>query len=306
MKVLQNTKPLNELIHELDEIRNQGFDAIQINPIQPLKETERYPWWLSYQPIDFKIGNWVGTKEDLINFCNEANYRGIKVIADVVCNHLAQDNSGSLDPHPLVPEHLKNNPECWKEKKQVNNWDSRYEVINYCMDLPGLNVNNDIVKNEIFRFLDELVQCGVGGFRFDAAKSIGLPEEGVHFWDEVNRRYCKGDFIIYGEVIFGSTELIDAYSKYMMVLTNEYYGKNHDKIVNFAESHDTFLSDHDLGYTKHRSNEEIAWEYEQRSKYFDNMLCYARPWNKDMPWEENWKLKTYKDANFANVKVYAK
>ena len=36
------------------------------------------------------------------------------------------------------------------------------------------------------------------------------------------------------------------------------------------------------------------------------MLCYARPWNKDMPWEENWKLKTYKDANFANVKVYAK
>ena len=59
MKVLQNTKPLNELIHELDEIRNQGFDAIQINPIQPLKENERYPWWLSYQPIDFKIGNWV-------------------------------------------------------------------------------------------------------------------------------------------------------------------------------------------------------------------------------------------------------
>ena len=301
MKVLQNTKPLNELLYDLDDIASQGFDCIQINPIQPLKENKRYPWWLSYQPVDFSIGNWVGSRDDLIRFCHEAEKRNIKVIADVVCNHLAQDKPGSLNPHPNVPEKFKNNPYYWKEKKEVKNWNSRYEVINYCMGLPGLNLNHPEVKNEIFNFLDDLVRCGVGGFRFDAAKSIGLPEEGVHFWDEISRRYCHGDFIVYGEVIFGSTELIDAYSKYIMVLTNEYHGTKHDRIVNFAESHDTFLSDDDLGYTKSRSNEDIAWDYYNRSKYFDNMLCYDRPWSKEAS-KYAWKLTKHSGVPFVQYK----
>lgn len=296
---------LKEIKKNLPLIKEQGFDTIQINPLQPLKETGGPgEWWLSYQPVSFEIGNYFGTKEDLKELTETAGNYDIRIISDVVCNHLAQNNDGTLNPHPLVPEKYRNNPNFWKEKRNVYDWNNRYEVINYCMGLPGLNVNNNEVKKEIFKFLDELVESGVKGFRFDAAKSIGLPEEGVSFWKEIQQRYSKDDFIIYGEVIFGSTELIDAYTKYMMVLTNEYFGNNHNKIINFAESHDTFLSHDQLGYTKHRSNEEIAWDYASRSENFENMLLYARPWEKTLPWEENWKLKIIKDANKKNVKQY--
>ena len=66
---------LNDINKVLEEVSNQGFDAIQINPIQPLKEDGYDHWWMSYQPCDFSIGNQYGTKEELINLCNNArNY----------------------------------------------------------------------------------------------------------------------------------------------------------------------------------------------------------------------------------------
>ena len=213
--------PIWAIIEHLDEFKNQGFDSIQITPVQPLKEEGPGEWWLPYQPVNFEIGNWFGSKEDLCKLCNETSIRGMRTFVDVVCNHLAsQPYTGSLEPHDSVPDKYKHNPNFWKPKRNVTNWNNRNEVISLCMGLPGLNITNDEVQHEIFKFLDELVKCGVKGFRFDAAKSIGLPEEGVHFWDRIANRYkTLPDFEIYGEVIFGSTELIDAYGKYMKVLT---------------------------------------------------------------------------------------
>ena len=103
---------LPDILTHLDTIANQGFNAIQINPIQPLKEDigmvkngkliTSIPVWMSYQPIDFTIGNSYGSKDDLIKLCQEAEKRGIKIIQDVVCNHLAGRDDGSLYPHELV------------------------------------------------------------------------------------------------------------------------------------------------------------------------------------------------------------
>lgn len=68
MKVIQllNWK-LESIEKELETIKKQGFDGVQINPIQPFKEEKEFKWWSSYQPLGFKIGNMFGTKEDLIN-----------------------------------------------------------------------------------------------------------------------------------------------------------------------------------------------------------------------------------------------
>lgn len=81
-----------KLIHE------QGFDAVQINPIQPLKEDGIKEWWMSYQPVDFKIGNVFGTKEDLINLCRKCNEIGLRVYADAVINHMGADLRTILNP----------------------------------------------------------------------------------------------------------------------------------------------------------------------------------------------------------------
>ena len=53
---------LEDIYGELENISSQGFDTIQINPIQPLKNEFDNAWWQSYQPIDFSVGNRFGTK----------------------------------------------------------------------------------------------------------------------------------------------------------------------------------------------------------------------------------------------------
>ena len=63
--------PIWAIIEHLDEFKNQGFDSIQITPVQPLKEEGPGEWWLPYQPVNFEIGNWFGSKEDLCKLCNE-------------------------------------------------------------------------------------------------------------------------------------------------------------------------------------------------------------------------------------------
>ena len=38
---------LKDIIPNLEQIKEQGFDAIQINPIQRLKEDGLKEWWMS-------------------------------------------------------------------------------------------------------------------------------------------------------------------------------------------------------------------------------------------------------------------
>ena len=63
---------INDIIPELKTIKNQGFDAIQISPIQGTKDSGM-EWWKLYQPINLKIGNeQIGSKKDLINLIQES------------------------------------------------------------------------------------------------------------------------------------------------------------------------------------------------------------------------------------------
>ncbi len=282
--------PLQDIMYRLDKISSQGFNAIQINPMQPLKESGYKEWWMSYQPCGFQIGNIYGTKEDLINLCKEAEDYNLKIIADVICNHTAESIHGDLEPHELVDAKLRNNPSFWKERINIDNWEDRFQVINYCMGLPGLQTSNQELQDIIISFLNNLIDCGVMGFRFDAAKSIGLPEEGNDFWPRVIYSLNKYGLFLYGEVLFASTELIDAYANYMNVLTN-YSGSDVNRLVKYVENHDTFLSEGDLGYTKGVSSEVIAHLYYQLTEFYPNTLFYARPYDK------TWESDIIRDAN---------
>ncbi len=95
---------------------------------------------------------------------------------------MAGANDGSLRPNEKVDTRLTERHDFWKIQLPVRDWNNRYEVTNYCMRLLGLNVANHDLQDIIIDFLNSLIDCGVSGFRFDAAKSIGLPEEGCDFW----------------------------------------------------------------------------------------------------------------------------
>ena len=284
---------LNTMIKFLPEIKSQGFDAVQISPLQNTKDDYSNEWWILYQPINFNIGNRIGNIDDLKRLCDEANKYNLIIVADAVINHLASiDNNGSLFPHPNCDKDILHDKNAWKEKRNVTDWYDRYEVTHYCMSLPGLNPNNKLVQQKIINMLNKYIECGVRGFRFDAAKSIALPEEGCDFFSNVTFCLNKWIDIIYGEVLFSDKELFKKYSKYMKVLTNS-DAYNNDDIIKFIENKDSYLSK-DLGYTKNNSIKEINEWYGNISSYYPNTLYYARNYSND--WH-SWKSNEVKNAN---------
>lgn len=287
--------PLKDINYNLDKIASQNFNAIQINPIQPLKEDGYKEWWMSYQPCSFKIGNIYGSKEELIELCKHAKEKNLMIFADVVCNHMAGSIFDDLVPHEKVDKNLTNNPNFWKVKKNIYNWNNRNEVINYCMNLPGLNLSNKELQKIIIEFLYELLDCGIEGFRFDAAKTIALPEEGNDFFSIINSNFKNMNIFMYGEVIFASYDLIEKYSKYIKVLT-DYSNNDEDKVVRFVESHDTYLSNDNLGYTKRLASSVIAQNYNNLSSNYSHTIFYARPY------DDTWQSSIISSANKKIIK----
>lgn len=284
---------LVDIIDYIPKIKQQGFDAIQINPLQPLKEDGPKEWWMSYQPTAFQIGNYYGSKDELKYLCQVAENFGIKVFSDVVINHVGASLTDSLTPHERVSKELRENPLYWRPKKRVTDWHNRQDVIHNCIDLPGLNVYNPDIETMIVNYLNELIDCGISGFRFDAAKSIGLPSEGYNFWPNVIYRLKKYGLFLYGEVIFEEdTRVIDEYAKYMYVLGN-YDSSDTRQMVKFIESHDSFLSDDALGYTKNMSSSKVVEEYKKIAQVYENTLFYARPY------DNAWQSDIIREANYS-------
>ena len=78
---------IKDVNNHLEEIKEVGFNTIQLSPLQGIKENN-YDFWVYYQPINYKIGNNLGNKNDLIELCKKANNLGIKIIVDVVFHHV--------------------------------------------------------------------------------------------------------------------------------------------------------------------------------------------------------------------------
>lgn len=290
--------PLKDVKRLLPIISKQGFNAVQVSPLQKTKDDSTKDWWILYQPIGFEIGNRIGSKSELYDLCIEARKYGINIIVDAVINHTANKSDKEyLVPHEKVDIELLKNPDCFKERKQIDNWDSRYQVTNYCMGLPGLNPNNKIVQNKIINMLNEYIDVGVNGFRFDAAKSIALPNEGCDFFPIITYSLKRWIPLIYGEVLFADNRLIEEYAKYMKVLTNS-DAYNKDSIIKFVENKDSYLSK-DLGWTKNWTKEMVSDAYSNMVNYYPNTIYYARNYSDD--WYE-WQSDRIREANKKLIK----
>ena len=284
---------LDCIIRDLPEIKAQGFDAVQISPLQNTKDDKSLAWWMLYQPLNFNLGNRIGDAKKLEKLCKEAEKKGLFIIADVVFNHLAStDYPGSLEPNSRCDKEILRNPDCFKERRNIENWEDRFQVTHYCMSLPGLNPNNKLVQKKVIDMLNHYIDLGVQGFRFDAAKSIALPEEGCDFFTNVTYAMSKWLPVIYGEVLFCNQELIDKYAKYMKVLTNS-ESENTDAVVKFCENKDFYLSN-DMGQTKYVGINEINGWYSGMCAHYPNTLYYAR--NYCMDWN-SWKSPEIRKAN---------
>lgn len=272
---------INDIIPELKTIKEQGFDAIQISPIQGTKDSGM-EWWKLYQPVNLKIGNeQIGSKKDLINLIQEARKFNLKIIVDIVLRHVAGDESYPLKPHRNVDPELL--PYLAEPIEAVNIDSDRWQCTRRCTGMPMLNYDNPELQKLYKRFLDELIFIGVDGFRLDQLKHYALPEEGSNIMDIFTQ------YNMYGEAINCSKEILDKYSKYMKVLTE---GRPSDitKLVAKFESHDDYL---DTGLTKRMSDQMRLTEWDILVNHLPGCDClyYARPF------EILWKTEDMRKIN---------
>ena len=300
------------------KIASLGYTAVQTSPIQPVKQTtagsQTYDWWVFYQPVDFCIDNTgknaLGTKAEFESMCATAHEYGIKVIVDVVANHMADYNGSGK--HPNIADYIENDSSCWHDlNTNISNYNDRYNITQYCLDgVPDLNTASDKVQSYVLNYLKECIDAGADGFRFDAVKHIETPEDtwcASDFWPTVingAESYASStrgiDLYCYGELLYhpddnNPSSLPDsAYTKYFSVTDNSWsnnvrnnisnasaysysYHKDAtaDQLVLWAESHDTYAGNEN---SDNVSNTNINKTWALVASRADAMALYlARP-----------------------------
>ena len=255
-----------DITAELENIAKAGFTSIQTSPVQAPVKNDTWKWL--YQPLGFSFGtNVLGTKEELRQLCEEADKYGIKIVVDVVANHLASEKDS-------VDEAFKAEDMWHNEEMEISNYYDRNEITHYDLGMPDLNSENEKVQKIVADFVSELKELGVDGIRWDAAKHIGLPSEGCNFWPAVT----ASGLYNYGEILTAPKDgtnkdgsktdenksLMSEYTKYMSVTDSSLGttlidsfklgkapasasnwvndGISADKLVYWGESHDTYAN----------------------------------------------------------------
>lgn len=260
------------LIKELQDVLDCGYDGMQVGPLQPCKEGDG--WYFLYQPLGMSIGNKCGTKEDLVLLCDAAKEMGLIVVVDIVLRHCANQDGdeGKNTPHDTVCKKLKDNPEYWTCTPNITNFDDRYQVVHSSFCLPMLDYDNKKLQDIYISFIQELVDCGVGGLRIDMGKHFAMKSEGSDFWPRVIGPFSH--LFNYAECLGHDRGLIDEYAKFIRVI-GDINTTNEEMTVAYVMSHDTELNLPSL--TAHMTDEIIIreWGYLLQNKRI-NVLFFAR------------------------------
>ncbi len=277
---------MRDLVKYAPEIAKAGYTSVQISPIQATKVTDNdgsyaTDWWSFYQPTDMKIGNALGTAAELQAATAELHNYGIKVIADVVTNHV--QNCTSKAEARLVAEALSNTSTGARHALTSNTTssdNSRADQVSKDLggQLPDMNTGLKVYQNYVINnLLDPLADNGVDGFRFDAAKHIETPDDGANasdYWPTVTNaiKAKNSNAYIYGEVLSSAGKFqISSYTRYMNVtdyafgntvrgalssknasglINYGYSGSNRNQNVLWVESHDNFCDYTSTSLTK--------------------------------------------------------
>lgn len=243
---------------ELPNIAAAGFGSVQLSPLQRADVRQGSPWHDLYRPYDLAFkSSGMGSEQDLKSLCEEAASYGIKIIVDVVANHVDK-TSGYHDT-------------WWDSNGRVRwnggiNYGDRYSITHGQLgDYGDINSEDAEVCARGKAYVQKLHDLGVKGIRWDAAKHIGLPSEGCNFWSSVT---SVAGMYHYGEILDApgpNASIIKEYTNYMSVTDNKYsngaarenggipfgyggahvvdYGCSDTKMVYWAESHDTYAND---------------------------------------------------------------
>ena len=326
----------NTIRENMADIAAAGYSLVQTSPAQQCVTETRGDkgggnqifgkgyWYYHYQPTDWKIGNYqLGNREDLAAMCAEAAKYGIRVIVDVLPNHTSVDDTRVSDDLDVA---VGGHDKLYHANgfTGIRDYNDRLQCTSGEMGgLPDVNTENPDFQYYYMTYVNDLLACGVRGFRYDTAKHIALPSDPKDpsspendFWDvATGRKAVKGlrlalpmdSLFMYGEVLQDRNVKETEYAEYMG-LTASRLGDalRHDidkadwntsdvvdyqnpaapkKLVTWVESHDTYCNGHE---SAHISDDQIrlGWVF-LAARQFGTPLFYSRPDGSDGP-SGNW------------------
>ena len=328
----------NTIKENMKSIADAGYTIVQTPPAQLcVTETKgdkgggnqlfgHGRWYYHYQPTDWKIGNYqVGTRDDFKAMCDEAKKYGIRVIVDVLPNHTSIDDTRTTaELDAAVGGHMNLYHKTGFD--EIKNYNDRLQCTTGQMGgLPDVNTENPDFQHYYLLYVNDLLNLGCRGFRYDTAKHIGLPSDPKDpyspendFWEvATGRKAVKGlklalpedSLFIYGEVLQDKNVKETEYAEYMRLTASNYgyilretleggkffpekadqwfHPVDGSRLVSWVESHDTYCNAHESAKL---TNDQIrtAWAF-LVARQTGTPLFYSRPNNStpDNVWGDN-------------------
>ncbi|MBP7228778.1 MAG: trehalose synthase, partial [Longilinea sp.] len=169
------------LIEKLDYLKELGVDCIWLLPIYPSPRRDD-----GYDIADyFAIHPEYGTLEDFRRLVTEAHRRGLRIIADLVLNHVSDQHpwfqAARADRHSPYREYFvwSDTAERYAEARIIfldterSNWSwdeqaGQYYWHRFYASQPDLNFDNPKVQQAMLEVMDFWLKLGIDGFRADA------------------------------------------------------------------------------------------------------------------------------------------
>jgi maltose alpha-D-glucosyltransferase/alpha-amylase len=171
----------NGLTMKLDYIKSIGMDCVWLLPFykSPLKDD-------GYDISDYySILPDYGTVEDFERFVSEAHARGIRVIADLVLNHVSDQNEWFREARSSRDNPKRDwfvwsdDPDKYRDVRiifvdtETSNWawdpvSKQYYWHRFYSHQPDLNYDNPDVRKEMMNVIRYWLDKGLDGFRCDA------------------------------------------------------------------------------------------------------------------------------------------
>ncbi|TMW56820.1 hypothetical protein Poli38472_006830 [Pythium oligandrum] len=202
-----------------DFLGKAGYMGVKINPPQEtvlsdvwMKEGQRNPWYLIYQPVSYRLFSRMGSRDELRSMIETCRANGVRVYADAVINHMSP---GGNDVNPTHRSGSAESCSKWGAHSsaigspyfthtgqfQVNNfthqapamefpavpygpsdfhcemgiedYNDAYQLANgWLVGLSDLDTSKDYVRERIAQFIVDLLGIGFSGVRIDAMKHI--------------------------------------------------------------------------------------------------------------------------------------
>lgn len=190
---------LQGLINRLDELQALGVRTVWLSPVFKLRDEKFFEhgafhgyWVEDLRQLEPRFGS----RELLAKLSDELGRRGMRLMLDLVVNHVAMDA-------PLTRER----PEWFHGKGPIEDWNDPVQLVDHDVHgLPDLATE----REDVYRFLlDSSLQwvraVRPAGFRLDAVKHLPLT-----FWARFNSELKKASpgLVLLGEMLDGDPRTV--------------------------------------------------------------------------------------------------